>query len=169
MVPEPTISPWIVTLAALEPFRVAGPPQTDPPVLEYLKDSDATPNYDIQLSATLRTAKQSTPHVLSRTNFRNMYWSTKQQLVHHTVTGCNMRPGDLLGSGTISGPTPDSYGSLLELTWKGTKPIALPSGESRQFLEDGDMLTLAGHCQGTGYRVGFGVCEGKVLPAVSSA
>jgi len=161
-----TVSPWIVTADALEPFRVAGPPQTEPPVLEYLKDPQPA-NYDVQLQVSLRTEKQQTPHVISRSNFRHMYWSSRQQLVHHTVTGCNMRPGDLLGSGTISGPTPDSYGSLLEITWKGTNPIALPSGESRKFLEDGDILTLTGWCQGNGYRIGFGSCEGKLLQALA--
>jgi fumarylacetoacetase len=89
-----------------------------------------------------------------------------QQLAHHTITGCNMRPGDLLASGTISGPTPDSYGSLLELAWRGTRPITLPNGEKRSFLEDGDRVTLTGWCQGDGYRVGFGEVKGEIFPAV---
>jgi fumarylacetoacetase len=94
-----------------------------------------------------------------------LYWNIDQQLAHHTSNGCNMRPGDLLASGTISGPTPDSYGSLLELAWKGTRPIALPNGELRSFLEDGDCVTLTGWCQGDGYRVGFGEVTGQILPA----
>jgi fumarylacetoacetase len=106
------------------------------------------------------------PTVISRTNFKYMYWTMKQQLVHHTVTGCNLRPGDLMGSGTISGKSPDSYGSLLELCWKGTKTIPLANGETRKFLQDGDEVVLSGYCQGDGHRIGFGDCRGTILPAL---
>lgn len=159
-----SISPWVVTLDALEPFRTAGPRQ-EPPPLPYLQ-SQGDQAYDIHLEALLQTAQQSAPLRIARTNFRHLYWNMHQQLAHHTITGCNLRPGDLLASGTISGPTADSYGSLLELTWRGTKPITLPSGETRAFLEDGDTLTLTGWCQGEGYRVGFGAVSGQILPAV---
>jgi fumarylacetoacetase len=159
-----SISPWIVTLEALEPFRIQGPDQNDPPVLPYLKDPVAG-GYDIHLAVDI-TTKQGGPFNISNSNLKNLYWSMKQQLTHHSVTGCNMQPGDLLGSGTISGPTPDSYGSMLELCWKGTKPIELPNGEVRKFLQDGDTVTMTGYCQGDGYRVGFGSVVGTVLPAV---
>ncbi len=105
------------------------------------------------------------PMILSRTNFRHLYWSMAQQLAHHTVNGCALRPGDLLASGTISGPTPDSYGSLLELTWGGAQPITLPTGEMRRFLEDGDRLAIGGWCQGDGYRIDFGEVTGVIRPA----
>jgi fumarylacetoacetase len=158
-----SISPWVVPMLALEPFRVAGPVQ-DPPPLPYLQRSGNWA-YDIQLEALLQTATMDQPHRICATNFKHLYWSLSQQLAHHTVNGCNLRTGDLLASGTISGPTPDSYGSMLELAWKGTKPITLPSGETRSFLQDGDRLTLTGWCQGPGYRVGFGEVTGKILPA----
>jgi fumarylacetoacetase len=159
-----TISPWVVTLEALEPFRVQSPKQDEPKPLPYLQDENSKAGYDIQLEVALKSPKASAPQVISRSNFKYMYWTMKQQLVHHTVTGCNLRPGDLLGSGTISGPTPDSYGSLLEITWRGSKPLTLETGEERKFLLDGDSLTLSGYCQGEGYRVGFGPCVGTILP-----
>jgi len=159
-----TISPWVVTMEALEPFRAQGPKQEDPSPLPYLKDEHSKAGYDIQLEASIQTPKMSAPQTISRTNFKYMYWTMKQQLVHHTVTGCNMLPGDLLGSGTISGPTPDSYGSLLEITWRGSKPLQLETGEERKFLQDGDTLMLSGYSQGDGYRIGFGSCVGTVLP-----
>eukprot|EP00301_Raphidiophrys_heterophryoidea_P011468 c17584_g1_i1.p1 GENE.c17584_g1_i1~~c17584_g1_i1.p1 ORF type:complete len:434 (-),score=117.13 c17584_g1_i1:128-1390(-) len=159
-----SISAWVVTMMALEPFASQGPSQADPPVLPYLQDSKPG-NYDIHLEVTIQGANMTAPHPVSRTNFKEMYWSNRQQLVHHTVTGCNMRPGDLLGSGTISGPTPDSFGSMLELSWKGTKPIAFPNGEVRRFLQDGDTITMTGFCQGNGFKVGFGGVSGKILPA----
>jgi len=159
-----TISPWVVTLEALEPFRVPASAQTDPVPLPYLKDEHPT-SYDIKLEVSLQTAKLDKPFVIARSNFQYLYWSMKQQLVHHAVTGCNMCPGDLLGSGTISGPTVDTWGSLLEIAWKGTKPVQLPSGEERKFLADGDTLNLSGYCQGNGYRIGFGDCSGTILPA----
>ena len=158
-----TISPWVVTMEALEPFRTTQPAQ-DPEPLAYLRQSGQHA-FDIQLQAELRPEGASEATVLARTNFKHMYWSMAQQLTHHTVSGCNTRVGDLMGSGTISGPTPDSLGSLLELTWNGKNPLPLKSGGTRTFIEDGDELTLTGWCQGDGYRVGFGRCVGKVLPA----
>jgi fumarylacetoacetase len=160
-----TISPWVVPLEALEPFRCAGPEQIPEP-LPYLRREEPA-SYDIQLEVCLQTATMREPVTICRTNFRHLYWSMAQQLAHHTITGCNLRPGDLLASGTISGLTPESYGSLLELAWRGERPIALPNGELRRFLEDGDRLTLTGWCQGDGYRVGFGEATGSVLPAQS--
>ncbi|MCA9960027.1 MAG: fumarylacetoacetase [Anaerolineales bacterium] len=156
-----SISPWVVPLAALEPFRVPGPAQ-EPLPLPYLQTKQAGA-FDIHLEVWLETAVMSAPTPISHSNFRHLYWNMAQQLTHHTITGCNLRPGDLLASGTISGPTPGSYGSLLELTWRGTQPIALPSGETRTFLQDGDRLTLTGWCQGDGYRVGFGEVSGVVV------
>jgi fumarylacetoacetase len=159
-----TISPWVVTLDALAPFRTAGPKQ-EPTPLPYLRGPDDWA-FDIRLEVLLQTATMDSPHILCRSNAKYLYWNICQQLAHHAVNGCNMRPGDLLASGTISGPTPDSYGSLLELAWKGTKPIELPDGEKRVFLQDGDRVTLTGWCQGQGYRVGFGEATGHVLPAL---
>lgn len=156
-----TISPWVVTMDALEPFRVS-PPEQDPKPLDYLKET--TPGgYDINLEVKLKTESLESPHTLSQGNFKLMYWTMKQQLVHHTVTGCNLRPGDLLGSGTISGTTDTSYGSLIELSWNGTKPISLPNGETRTFIENGDSVIMSAFCQGKGYRIGFGNCEGKII------
>ncbi len=133
-----SISPWIVTMDALAPFRKPLPPQ-DPAPLPYLR-ADNLSTYDIQLEAHLQTAKMETPHVITRSNVQNLYWSMAQQLAHHTVGGCNLRPGDLLASGTISGPTEDSRGCMLELTWRGANPLMLPNGETRKWLEDGDTL-----------------------------
>jgi fumarylacetoacetase len=161
-----TISPWVVTLEALEPFRTAGPKQ-DPAPLPYLR-SPGDWALDVHLEVLLQTATMDRPHVLCRSNAKYLYWNVCQQLTHHAVNGCNLRTGDLLASGTISGPTPDSYGSLLELAWKGTKPVEFPDGERRVFLQDGDRLTLTGWCQGPGYRVGFGEATGRVLPALET-
>jgi fumarylacetoacetase len=158
-----SISPWIVTLEALEPFRVAGPIQNPEP-LPYLK-SNKPGSFDIQLEVELQTAKGG-PFTISKSNHRYLYWTMAQQLTHHTVTGCNMQPGDLCGSGTISGPTDDSYGSMLEICWKGTKPKELPNGEVRKFLLDYDTVIMKGYCQGPDYRIGFGSCVGQVLPAI---
>ncbi|HMQ12586.1 fumarylacetoacetase [uncultured Paracoccus sp.] len=158
-----TISPWIVTAAALEPFRAA-PSEREKPLLPYLAEPGPM-NYDIALEVAL-TPEGGHETVLSRTNFREMYYSAAQQLAHHTSCGCPMRVGDLLGSGTISGPQKDSRGSLLELSWGGKEPFAIDGG-TRAFIEDGDTLTLRGHAQGDGYRVGFGDCIGTVLPARS--
>jgi fumarylacetoacetase len=158
-----SISPWVVTLEALEPFRKPRPLQ-DPEPLSYLRaKKDFT--FDIQLEAQLQTSSMDIPHVITRTNFQNLYWSISQQLAHHTVNGCNLEPGDLLASGTISGPTEESRGCLLELTWRGANPLTLPNGEARKWLEDGDSLTITGWCQGDGHRVGFGEVTGRISPA----
>jgi fumarylacetoacetase len=157
-----SISPWVVTLEALEPFRKPLPKQ-DPEPLPYLRaKNDFT--FDIQLEARLQTPKLKSPHTITRTNFHNLYWSIAQQLAHHTVGGCNLQPGDLLASGTISGETEDSRGCMLELTWRGANPMKLPNGEERKWLEDGDTLSITGWCQGDGYRVGFGEVSGTILP-----
>ena len=158
-----TISPWVVPMAALEPFRVDGPKQ-DPEPLNYLKQSGPQ-NFDIQLNVGLQTEAMDAPHTICETNFNYMYWSVAQQVAHHSVNGCNLRPGDMLASGTISGPTEDSYGSMLELSWRGEKPLKMPSGETRSFIQDGDRVVMSGHAEGSGYRVGFGTAEGIVLPA----
>jgi fumarylacetoacetase len=158
-----SISPWIVTREALEPFRVQGPFQ-DPMPLPYLQQQGAN-NYDLQLEVGLRTPDAREPARIAATNFRYMYWSSVQQLVHHASSGCAMRVGDLLGSGTISGAEGHQRGSLLELSWNGTEPVELPGGARRSFLEDGDCLVIRGWCQGDGYRVGFGEVEGTILPA----
>lgn len=158
-----SISPWVVTMDALEPFRVKGPEQ-DPAPLPYLGTNSN--GYDIQLEVSLQSARMDAPQIISRSNMKHLYWSIDQMLAHHTITGCNMRVGDMCGTGTISGPTEDSYGSLLELTWRGEKPIQLSSGEERKFLQDGDTLTMRGYCQGDGYRIGFGEVTGKILPTI---
>jgi fumarylacetoacetase len=160
-----SVSPWIVPMAALEPFRTSGPEQ-DPTPQDYLR-SDREGAYDIHLEASLAPAGAGEAQTICRTNFGHLYWTAQQQLAHHTVNGCNTRPGDLMASGTISGPTEDSYGSLLELTWRGENPISFGGGTERTFLEDGDRLILTGWAEHEedGYRVGFGECTGEVLPA----
>jgi len=160
-----SISPWVVTLDALEPFRCAGPVQ-EPPPLPYLAGSGAWA-LDIALEVSLQSDRMSSPFRLSRSNFRSLYWNVRQQLAHHTVNGCNLRPGDLLASGTISGTAKESRGSLLEIAWGGKEPIELPGGERRSFLEDGDRITMTGFCQGDGYRIGFGEVTGRILPALA--
>ncbi|RMF59404.1 MAG: fumarylacetoacetase [Calditrichaeota bacterium] len=159
-----SISPWVVTMEALEPFRCEGPPQ-DPTPLPYLQ-SAGKQAFDIHLEVLLKSKRMEAPVRICQSNFRYLYWSMYQQLAHHTITGCNVRPGDLMASGTISGPTPDSYGSMLELTWRGSKPIRLSESETRKFLEDGDTVIMTGWCQGDGYRVGFGEVIGEILPAL---
>lgn len=167
-----TISPWIVSLDALEPYRCKTSDGTQDPVpLPYLRDPNYS-SYDIKLEVDLETpkvdGKEGCTTTISRSNFRHLYWSIKQQLVHHAVTGCNMQAGDLLGSGTISGSTPGSYGSMLELTWRGRDEIKLTDGGVRKFLADGDTLTMRGFCGGDGQpRIGFGQCSGEVRPAGS--
>ncbi|CAN5393876.1 fumarylacetoacetase [soil metagenome] len=158
-----SISPWVVTREALEPFRVQGPAQ-DPAPLPYLQQRGAN-NYDLALDVGLRTSRMNAPARICATNFKYMYWSSVQQLVHHASSGCAMNVGDLLGSGTISGPDKDSRGSLLEISWNGAEPLALSDGETRAFLEDGDSLLMRGWCQGDGYRIGFGEVEGTITPA----
>ncbi|MEM9197306.1 MAG: fumarylacetoacetase [Pseudomonadota bacterium] len=158
-----TISPWVVTKAALEPFRTATPAR-ERPLLPYLHEPGPM-LYDIDLSVLMQPEGAARPTTIARTNYREMYYSAAQQLAHHAVGGCLMQTGDLLGSGTISGPTPESRGSLLELSWGGKEPITLDTGETRSFLEDGDIMTLTGWAQGAGYRIGFGECVGAILPS----
>jgi fumarylacetoacetase len=158
-----SISPWVVTLEALAPFRVAAPVQ-DPSPLPYLQHAGHC-SYDVHLQVLLQTDVMAVPALIADTNFRHLYWTPCQQLAHHTSSGCNLRSGDLLASGTISGPTADSYGSMLELAWRGEKPVQLPGGEQRSFLHDGDTVTLTGWCQGDGYRVGFGEVTGRIVAA----
>lgn len=155
-----TISPWVVMREALEPFRVATPPR-EVPLLPYLDEATAN-NFDIRLEVSLRPAGRGET-VISRTNARNLYYSAAQQLTHHALSGCAMETGDLLGSGTISGPERDARGSLLELSWNGRDPVAVDGG-TRCFLEDGDEVTLRGYCEGA-TRIGFGTCTGTILPA----
>jgi fumarylacetoacetase len=156
-----SISPWIVTLDALEPYRVTS--DREDPVLDYLTDDTA---FDITVEVWLKTQKMTEPVRLSRGNFRDMYWTVAQLVAHHTSNGCNLQPGDLLASGTISGTSKDSRGSLLELAWRGTEPVQLPGGETRKFLEDGDEVILRGYCEREGLpRIGFGECRGVVTPA----
>jgi fumarylacetoacetase len=158
-----SISPWVVTREALEPFRQHGPRQ-DPAPLPYLQQTQPN-NYDLELEVGLRAALMNKAARICHTNFKYMYWSSVQQLVHHASSGCAMNVGDLLGSGTISGPEKAQRGSLLEISWNGAEPIELASGIVRTFLEDGDSLVMRGWCQGVGYRVGFGEVEGTILPA----
>lgn len=157
-----TVSPWVVTLDALQPFRTTGPDQ-DPPPLSYLQ-SERNHHYDLELEVLLQS-KDGPPKRVCRSNLKHLYWDMCQQLAHHTVNGCNINIGDLFASGTISGPTPDSYGSLLELTWNGTDPISMPDGTIRRFLEDGDRVILRGWGEREGVRIGFGEASGEVLPA----
>jgi fumarylacetoacetase len=157
-----SISAWIVTLDAMEPFKVASPEQT-PEVLSYLK-FDGLKSYDINLEVAIEP-ENAQETVISRSNFKYMYWNMAQQLAHHTVNGCNVRSGDLMGSGTISGPTEDSYGSMLELAWKGTKPLKMNDGTERKFILDRDTVIMRGYSEKDGVRVGFGEVSTKVLPA----
>ena len=159
-----TISPWIVTRAALDPFRTATPAR-ELPLLPHLIEPGPM-LHDIALRVDL-TPQGAPPTTITRTNYRQMYYSAAQQLAHHTTSGCPMRVGDLLGSGTISGPTQDSRGSLLELSWGGKTPLTLTDGQTRSFLEDGDTLTVSGTCQGDGFTLGFGECAGTILPALA--
>ncbi|MDH7797700.1 MULTISPECIES: fumarylacetoacetase [unclassified Beijerinckia] len=158
-----TLGAWIVTKEALEPFAIHGPKQ-DPEPLPYLRQ-DKPHNYDIHLEVELKPANATRGTVISVSNFKYMYWSSAQQLAHHSSSGCAMSVGDLIGSGTISGPDKGSYGSMLELSWGGKEPIELVEGGTRTFLEDGDTITLRGYAQGEGYRIGFGEASGQILPA----
>ncbi len=158
-----SLAPWIVSLDALEPFRVDGPVQ-DPEVLDYLKTSGAQ-NYDIVLEVYL-TPQGGEPSLICTSNHKYLYWNIAQQLAHHTVNGCPVSVGDVYASGTISAPDENGFGSMLELSWKGTKPIQLKDGSTRTFLLDHDTITIKGYCQGNGYRIGFGEVTGTVLPAL---
>ena len=157
-----TISPWIVTLDALQPFRVTGPKQ-EPTPLPYLQESGAK-SYDIHLQVGIQP-ENAGETVVANSNFKYMYWTMTQQLAHHTVNGCNVRSGDMMGSGTISGPTKDSYGSMLELTWRGANPIQLIDGTERKFINDNDTVIMRAFCENSEVRIGFGECTGKLLPA----
>lgn len=170
-----TISPWIVSLEALEPFRCessAGPVQDNPQPLPYLIDPNyAKGTYNVNLEVSIKPETESEYSNISVSNFKYLYWNMKQQLVHHSVTGCSMRPGDLLGSGTISGPVETSFGSLLELSWRGEKQVALVNSKEdkvRKFLADGDSVNITGYAQNGDVIIGFGNCEGKILPAKSN-
>ena len=160
-----SISPWIVTKAALEPFRTSTPPR-EVALLEHLQDTGPM-LYDINLTVSLTPNGQAAT-TIAQTNFKEMYFSSPQQLAHHSTSGCPMNVGDLLGSGTISGPAKTERGSLLELSWGGQDPLTLDTGETRTFLEDGDTLTLSGHASGDGFKIGFGTCTGTILPALEN-
>lgn len=156
------VSPWVVTMDALEPFIVAGPEQ-DPEVLPYLKyENDA--HFDVKLQVGIQPEGQEET-VVCNSNMKYLYWNVKQQLAHHTVNGCNMQVGDMYGSGTISGPDESEFGSMLELAWRGTKPIPMKGGGERKFIQDGDQVIMRAHAQRNGVRVGFGEVTAKVLPA----
>lgn len=161
-----SISTWIVTMEALEPFKTRTPHQ-EPRPLAYLREENVDNSYDIKLSVELKPDNSDKADVICQTNFKYLYWSMAQQLAHHTIAGCSVRVGDLMGSGTISGPTPDSFGSMLELAWNATKPLTLSNGETRSFIQDGDTVIMKGYCEKDGIRVGFGEVSGKVLPALS--
>jgi fumarylacetoacetase len=157
-----TVSPWIVTLEALEPFRTKGYDQ-EPKVFPYLQYSGHK-NIDIHLETYIQPENAAATKVCT-SNYKYMYWTMEQQLAHHTVNGCNINVGDLMASGTISGPQPHEYGSMLELTWRGTKPIKMSDGSERKFINDNDTVTMKGWCEKDGMRVGFGECSAKVLSA----
>ncbi len=157
-----SISAWVVTLDALQPYKVAGPEQ-DPKVLSYLEFT-GDKSYDINLEVLIQP-ENGTENLICESNLKYMYWNMAQQLAHHTVNGCNVRCGDLMGSGTISGPTPNSYGSMLELAWKGTKPLQMNDGTERKFILDNDTVIMRGYCEREGVRIGFGEVKAKVLPA----
>uniref|UniRef100_A0A0E0CHA5 Fumarylacetoacetase n=1 Tax=Oryza meridionalis TaxID=40149 RepID=A0A0E0CHA5_9ORYZ len=158
-----TVSPWIVTMDALKPFTCEAPKQ-EPEPLPYLAEKNHV-NYDIPLEVWIKPKEQSEPSMVAKSNFKHLYWTLTQQLAHHTVNGCNLRPGDMFATGTLSGPEPESLGCLLELTWNGQKEISV-GNSTRKFLEDGDEVILTACCKGEGYNVGFGTCTGKVLPAL---
>lgn len=158
-----SMSPWVVTMEALQPFKVAGPKQA-PEVLPYLA-YEGDRNFDISLSVEITASGENVPTVVSRSNFKYMYWNMVQQLAHHTMNGCNVNIGDLMASGTISGPEEGSFGSMLELTWSGSQPLTLHSGETRKFIEDGDVVTMKGFGSRDNVRVGFGEVSCEVLPS----
>ncbi len=157
-----SISPWVVTLDALEHFRVPGPVQ-EPAVLPYLQ-YEGHRNLDIHLEVDIQTP-EGVVQTVCRSNFKYMYWNMAQQLAHHTVNGCNLNVGDMCASGTISGKTPDSYGSMLEISWRGTKPVAMPDGTERKFIQDGDTVIMRGMSEKDGLRIGFGEVSGAIIPA----
>jgi fumarylacetoacetase len=158
-----SISPWVVPMDALAPFRIPGPKQ-DPEPLEYLREREAH-GYDIHLMVRLRSPRMEEGTIIAESNQKFLYWTQAQQLAHHTCNGCNLRIGDLLASGTISGPDAHQRGSMVEIAWRGTKPIEMPDGTRRSWLMDGDELSISGWCEGDGYRVGFGEVTGVIAPA----
>ena len=158
-----SISPWVVTMEALDPFRIAGPIQ-EPNVLDYLK-FDGLKNYDINLSVSITPEDSNIESIVCNSNFKYMYWNMNQQIAHHTVNGCNLNVGDMMASGTISGHTKDSYGSMLELSWGGKNPIELKDGSTRTFINDMDTVTMRGYCEKNNIRVGFGEVKSKILPS----
>ena len=160
-----SISPWIVTMDALEPFRVESPKQ-EPQPLPYLQQTGKK-GFDINLEVDI-TPDNGDPTTVTKSNFKYMYWTMSQQLAHHTVNGCKVNSGDMMGSGTISGPTPDSYGSMLELTWRGEKPLKLKDGSERKFIQDHETVTIRGFCEKSGVRIGFGEVSSKLLPVYQS-
>lgn len=157
-----SVSAWVVTLDALENFRVAGPVQ-DPAVFPYL-EYEGEKNIDIQLEVLIQPENKEASTICN-SNYKYMYWNQNQQLAHHTINGCDIHAGDMYASGTISGPTEDSYGSMLELSWKGTKTLKLKDGDERKFIQDNDTVIMKGHCEKDGLRIGFGEVETKILPA----
>lgn len=157
-----SISPWIVTMDALEPFSIDGPKQ-DPKVLSYL-EYDGKHHYDINLEVGI-VPDQGEENIVCKSNYKHMYWNMVQQLTHHSVNGCNIRCGDMMASGTISGPSPESFGSMLEISWKGTKPFKMKDGSERKFIQDNDTVVMRGHCENNGVRIGFGEVTTKVLAA----
>ena len=170
-----TISPFVVTMEALAPFRTPAfeRPEGDPEPLEYLSDENnrKSGGLDINLEVYIQTERMRNeniaPYLLSRSNTKDLYWTVGQMLTHHASNGCNLQTGDLIASGTVSGEEKDERGCLLELTWRGTEPIDLPSGETRRFLEDGDEVIMKGYCEREGFRrIGFGECRGRIIPAV---
>ena len=156
-----TVSPWVVTLDAIDPFRVKGPKQS-PKVLPYL-EYEGDKNYDLNLSVDI-LPEEGKGKTVCQSNFKFMYWNMCQQLAHHTINGCNLNVGDMCASGTISGKNKNSYGSMLEITWRGSKPVTMPDGSERKFINDGDTVLMKGWCEKDGVRIGFGEASGKVLP-----
>jgi len=162
-----TISPWVITPEALAPFKVALPEQ-EPKLMGYLQDKDLS-SYNINLEVHLKTPSMENYDMISKSNMRHLYYSVPQTIAHHSVTGCNMGTGDMLGTGTISGTDKSAYGCLIELTWKGTQPIKMSNGDERKFLQDGDTIMMRGICEGEGYTIGFGECTGSVIPALDES
>ena len=159
-----SISPWVVTIEALDNFRIAGPIQ-NPEVVDYLK-YNGLKNYDINLSVSILPEKTNIETIVCKSNFKYMYWNMSQQIAHHTINGCNLNVGDMMASGTISGKSKDSYGSMLELSWGGKKNIELNDGSSRTFIEDYDSVIMRGYCEKDNIRVGFGEVKSKLLPSI---
>ena len=155
-----SMSPWIVTLDALEPFRIAGEKQ-EPEVLDYLK-FNGNKNFDVELEVQIKSLK-SDPTTVSKSNFKYMYWNMAQQLTHHAINGCNIKAGDLMASGTISGPNKSEFGSMLEISWAGKESIYLNNGEERKFLKDGDTVIMKGYSQNKDVRIGFGQLRNKII------